>query len=87
MKRSVLNCAEKKLLETNENFGDIMFTDETIALLTPNRRQMYHKKGQVRKCKPNLKYPICVLLWAGISKRRATKGIIKSWLLPDTPTF
>lgn len=79
----MLNFA-KKLLETNERFDDIVFTDETMIVLTPNRRQVYHKKGQPRKYKPKPKYPVRVLLWGGISKRGATKGIIFTGIMDAT---
>ena len=66
----------KHLLETNETFDDVLFTDKAMVILNPCVQRSYHKKGQPRKFKLKPKYPTRVLVWGGISKRGATKAIL-----------
>ena len=66
----------KDLLDSGETFDNVLFTDESMVVMTPNVRRSYHKKGQPRRYKPKPKYPIRVLIWGGISKKGATKAII-----------
>lgn len=64
------------LLRTADTFENVIFTDETIVVLTSNTRKTYHKAGEARKFKPKPKYPVRVLIWGGISRRGATSAII-----------
>jgi len=66
----------KNLLDTQDTFDDVVFTDEAMVVLTPYVRRCYHKKGQPRKYKPKPKYPTRVLIWGGISRKGATRAVI-----------
>ena len=61
-----------KQLEENEDFHDVIWSDETTVQLESHRRYSFQKKNQPAKLKPKAKQPIKVHVWAGISKRGAT---------------
>lgn len=66
----------QNLLQTGENFHNVIFTDESMIKLAPSVRKIYHKKGQPRKYRPKAKHPVKVYIWGGISKRGATGCVI-----------
>ena len=47
----------KDRLSENEQFGNVIFTDECSV------------KNEPRKLKPKLKHPVKVHIWGGISKK------------------
>jgi len=59
-------------IQSNENFNNIVFTDEsTIKIQTSARRTMYKRnEPEILKGKP--KHPLQLHVWAGISRRGAT---------------
>ena len=61
-----------KCLEDEEQFGDVIFTDECTVQLECHRRKSFRKKNAPRKLKYRHKHPPKVHVWAGISKRGAT---------------
>ena len=61
-----------KCLEDEEQFGDVIFTDECTVQLECHRRKSFQKKNAPRKLKYRHKHPPKVHVWAGISKRGAT---------------
>lgn len=66
----------QRLLETGENFENIIFTDETMIQLAPSIRKIFHHKSEPSKFRPKLKHPVKVYVWGRISKRGATKCVI-----------
>ena len=56
---------------------DVIFTDESQLQTHQNRkRYTYHKRGVAPKRTPKPKHQAAVLVWAGISKKGATKILI-----------
>lgn len=66
----------QQLLSSGENFNNIIFTDESMVILAPSKRHLYHKKGEARKFRAKAKHPVKVYIWGGISKRGATSCVI-----------
>ena len=67
-------CTER--IATQENFDDVIFTDESSIQLDNHGRLCCRKRGSVRKFKPKPKHPVKVHVWAGISKHGATSIVI-----------
>ena len=64
-------------LEVDEKFDDVIFTDESSIWLERHGKLCFWEKGMPVKLKPKAKHPyIKVHVWAGISKRGATKVIV-----------
>lgn len=74
----------QRMLDTNETFDNVIFTDECKVQSHQNRhRKCYRKRGQQMPRTPKPKHPYSCLVWAGISKRGSTQiaifdGIMKS---------
>ena len=66
----------KKMIETNEQFSDVVWTDECSVQLDNHGRLCFRRKGEPRKLKPRAKHPIKVHIWGGISFRGATPIVI-----------
>ena len=49
------------------DFEDIIWTDETSVQMDTHRHFCCRKKSQKPRCKPRLKHPVKVNVWAGIS--------------------
>ena len=64
------------MMETAEQFGDVIFTDESSVMLDRHRRMCYRKKCEPRKLKAQPKHPVKVHIWGGISKCGATSVVI-----------
>ena len=60
----------------HDNFEDVIWTDETTVQLQTHRRFCCRKEGEKPRLKPCPKHPIKVHVWAGISKKGATKACI-----------
>ena len=72
----------------DDEFEDVIYTDECSVQLETHKRFCCRKEGQPAKPKPKAKHPVKVHVWAGISKRGATKvcifdGIMNRWLYID----
>ncbi len=65
-----------RCLEEGDRFDDVIWSDETSVQLEFHRRHCFRKANQPPKLKPRPKHPIKVHVWAGISKRGATKVCI-----------
>ena len=63
-------------LAENETFDDVIWTDETSVQLECHRRHCFRKQNEKPRLKPRPKHPIKVHVWAGISKRGATRVCI-----------
>lgn len=70
-----LRFSEKCLWE-NEQFNDVIFTDESSVLLENNSKISFHRRWEQPKLKGKLKHPVKVHFWAGISKRGPTQLIV-----------
>ena len=66
----------KDQVDKKEQFDNVIFSDESSVQIEHHSRRCYHKKGQPRKLKPKPKHSLKVHVWAGISKRGATKVVI-----------
>ncbi len=72
----------------DDEFEDVIYTDECSVQLETHKRFCCRKEGQPAKPKPKAKHLVKVHVWAGISKRGATKvcifeGIMNRWLYID----
>lgn len=63
----------QKCLDNNEDFDNVIFTDESTIWLERHGKICFRKEG---KLKPRSKHPFKVHIWAGISKRSATPVLI-----------
>lgn len=63
-------------LANNETFDDYVFTDESKIEICHTSKRSFRKEGQPVPLHPKPKHPFSVLVWAGISKRGATKLVI-----------
>ncbi|VDI49592.1 Hypothetical predicted protein [Mytilus galloprovincialis] len=66
----------KMLVENNDQFNDMIFSDECTVQLHQNKVYIYRRYDQVRPSLPKPKHPLKVHVWAGISKRGATPILI-----------
>ena len=64
---------EWALANRNDDFQDVIWTDETTVRLECHRRFSCRKKGQKPCYKPRPKHPTKVHVWAGISWNGTTK--------------
>ena len=60
----------------NDDFENVIWTDECSVHLERHSRHCFRKRGQPKKLKPKPKHPLKVHLWGGISCRGATNIII-----------
>lgn len=56
-----------------DDFEDVVWTDETTVQLETHRRYCCRKDGLKPRCKPRPKHPVKVHVWAGISWRGRTE--------------
>lgn len=73
----------RNLLSVNENFNDVIFSDECSVQLHQNKLVTYRAKDAASKLLPKHKHPYKIHIWGGISRRGPTKllcfdGIMKS---------
>ena len=73
-----------KCLENEEQFKDVIFTDECTVQLECHRKKSFRKTDAPRKLKYRHKHPPKVHVWAGISKQGATKVIMCSGIMTAT---
>ena len=66
----------QRVLESEDTFHNVIFSDESSISLTQYRRTCYRKIDEPAKRKPKPKHPLKVHVWAGISKHGATKVCI-----------
>ena len=66
----------QKMIATNEQFKDVIFTDECSVQLETHRKRCYRRKHAPRKLKPRPKHPLKVHIWGGISKHGPTNIVI-----------
>ena len=69
----------------NDDFANVIWTDETTVQIETHKRFCYRKQGQKPRTKPRPKHPTKVHVWAGISRQGATQvcifeGIMKASL-------
>ena len=66
----------QQCLDNNEDFDNVIFTDESTIWLDRHGKVCFRKEGTPGKLKPRGKHPFKVTIWAGISKRSATPVLI-----------
>ncbi|CAC5364756.1 unnamed protein product [Mytilus coruscus] len=72
-----------QLVLDNDNFNDIVFTDECTVQLHDNKVVVYRLRNESATPIPQPKHPLKVHVWGGISRRGTTRllifdGILKS---------
>ena len=72
------------LIAKKEKFDDVIFTDESTFQLECHRRKCFRKKKMPRKLKYKHKHPPKIHVWAGISKRGATKIVMFNGIMTAT---
>ena len=65
-----------KCLEDDETFDDVIFSDECSVQMEKHAKICFRGKWEQPKLKGKAKHPYKVHVWAGISKRGATKILI-----------
>ena len=66
----------EKCLRENEQFDNVIFTDECSVLLENHSKLSFHRKWEQPKLKGKPKHPVKVHVWAGISKRGPTELMV-----------
>ena len=66
----------EKCLQDNEQFEDVIFTDECSVFLENHSKISFHRRWEQPRLKGKPKHPVKVHVWGGISKRGPTKLII-----------
>ena len=70
----------------HDNFEDVIWSDETTVQLQTHRRFCCRKEGEKPRLKPRPKHNVKVHVWAGISKKGATKACIFEGIM-DAPLY
>ena len=73
-----------KCLEDEEQFRDVIVTDECMVQLECHRRKSFPQKNAPRKLKYHHKHPPKVHVWAGISKRGTTHLVMSQGIMTAT---
>jgi len=68
----------RKCLEDNEQFDDVIFTDECSDHIEKHAKLCFRRRWEQPKLKGRAKHPFKVHIWAAISKRGATRVLIFS---------
>ena len=66
----------RKIIETNDDFGNVIFTDESSVEIERATTIRFHKQGEMYKPTPKPKHPLKVHVWGGISKHGPTELVI-----------
>ena len=66
----------KQQIKNNEQFKNVIFTDECSVQLELHSRLCFRKKLQPRALKQRAKHPVKLHIWGGISNRGATKIVM-----------
>lgn len=66
----------QRQISNNEEFKDIIFSDECTVQLDQHSKLCFRKEKQPRNLKQRPKHPLKVHIWGGISWRGATKVVI-----------
>ncbi|CAC5361626.1 unnamed protein product [Mytilus coruscus] len=66
----------KKNIANNDNFDNIIFTDECSVQLHDNKIVIYRERDSVAPVLPKPKHPLKVHVWAGISRRGTTSILV-----------
>ena len=71
----------QQLITDNDNFADIIFTDECTVQLHDNKVVIYRLRDQVAQPIPQPKHPFKLHVWGGISRRGTTRLLIFDGIL------
>jgi len=67
-------CKEQR--QVNEDFSNVIFSDECTIQLEHHRQLCFRKQKQPRKLKPRPKHPAKVHIWGAISARGAARVVM-----------
>ena len=70
----------------NDDFADVIWSDETTVQLETHRRRCYRKEDEKPRLKPRPKHPVKVHVWAGISKKGPTSVCVFEGIM-NAPLF
>ncbi|SMN12493.1 hypothetical protein SPBRAN_1148 [uncultured Candidatus Thioglobus sp.] len=70
----------------NDQFCNVIWSDESTVQIETHKRYCYRKVGQQPRLKSRPKHPTKVHVWAGISKKGATKVCIFEGIM-DAPLY
>lgn len=62
-----------KLIEANDSFDDVIFSDESSIQLHNNKTTSYRPVDSLNPAMPKPKHPLKLHVWAAISRRGATR--------------
>ena len=65
----------QKMISDNEQFDDVVFTDESTFQVEYHARKAYRRIGEPRILHQKPKHPAKVHVWTGISKKGATNSL------------
>ena len=71
-------------LEEEEQFRDVIFTDECAVQLECHQRKSFRQKNAPRKLKYRHKHPPKIHVWGGFSKKGATCLVMFSGIMNAT---
>ena len=79
----------RKIIETNDDFSNVIFTEESSVEIERATTIRFHKQGEMYKPASKPKHPLKVHVWGGISKHGPMELVIlrhygRCALLPDT---
>jgi len=66
----------RKIIETNDDFGNVIFTDESSVEIERATTIRFHKQGEMFKPAPKPKHLLKVHVWGGISKHGPRELVI-----------
>ena len=76
-----INCLKRlqfvqQCITSEDNFSDVVFTDESSVHIKRHVGKYFRKKGQPHKMKPTVKHPYKVHVWGGISRHGKSRLVI-----------
>ena len=74
----------QEMIESNDNFDNVIWSDECSVQLDNHARLCFRKVRQPRKLKPRPKHPPKIHVWAGITCRGATPVVIFKGIMTST---
>ena len=66
----------KRMIEEEEQFDNVVFTDESTFQVEYHARRAYRRVGEPRILRPKPKHPAKIHVWGGISKKGSTSLVL-----------
>jgi len=70
----------RKIIETNDDFGNVIFTDESSVEIERATTIRFHKQGEMYKPARKPKHPLKVHVWGGTIELVIFEGIMDAVL-------